>query len=126
MPAGKQIGTYEATFTSVRIVDNDGDHRIFEGSYSGAVTGDLNATIMGTMTFEGTDDRGTLSDRGVGYFDSGDIAPGKGQGVYWRNGNGVWETRAAFILPEQALVGEGQITLSKGNLTMSGKVFELT
>jgi hypothetical protein len=126
MPVGKELGAYAGTFTSVRIVENDGDRRIFEGSYSANVSGQLNATLLGTMTFSGTDKRGTLSDRGVGYFDTGEILAGKGQGVYWLNGNGNWEMRAAFILPEQAPVGEGQVTLTKGVLTLSGKIFELT
>lgn len=127
MPVGNEIGAYNGTFTSIRVLENDGDNRVLEGSYTGTVTGALSGTVVGTMTFSGTDAGGTLSDKGLGYLDSGDILSGRGHGLYWGSGKGVWETRAAFLLNgEQKLVGEGQITLSGTEVSMSGKIFELT
>ena len=127
MPVGNEIGSYNATFTSIRVVENAGDQRVLEGTYTGQVTGQLSGTVVGTMTFRGTDAGGTISDKGIGYLDSGDILAGSGSGLYWGSGKGVWETRAAFLLGgDHKIVGEGQITLSGTEVSMSGKVFELT
>ena len=126
MPVGNQIGNFEAKFDAIRVVEVRGSERVVEGSYTGKVSGGLAGTVTGTMTFSGTNDRGTLSDQGIGYFDSGDVQAGRGQGVYWSNGAGQWETRAAFMLDDQMIVGEGQVSLSNGEFTMSGAIFELT
>ena len=126
MPVGNEIGSYEAKFTSIRTVEVHGDERIIEGTYMGQVSGGLSGTVSGTVTFTGTNERGILSDQGVAYLDSGDVISGKGQGVYWSDSSGQWETRAAFMLPEQMIVGEGQINLSDGAFSWSGKIFELT
>lgn len=126
MPVGKEIGKFEAKFTSVRTVDIQGDQIVTEGDYMGKVSGELAGTVTGTATFSGTSERGTMSTLSVGYLDAGGALPGKGQGVYWAGGNAQWETRGAFMLPEGMLVGEGQIALKNGEFTWSGTVFELT
>ena len=126
MPVGNELGKFEAKFTSVKTVSIDGDQIVTEGDYMGKVSGELNGTVTGTVTFSGTNDRGTMTGLSVGYLDSGEVLPGKGQGVYWSGGNGKWETRAAFMLPNGMMVGEGKISLSKGEFAWSGKVFELT
>jgi hypothetical protein len=126
MPVGNEMGSFEAKFTSVRTVEINGEEVITEGSYMGKVSGQLSGTVTGTATFSGTNERGTLTALGVGYLDSGDVLPGKGQGVYWSDGSGKWQTRAAFMLPDAMLVGEGQIALADGEFTWSAKLFELT
>jgi hypothetical protein len=78
------------------------------------------------VTFTGTTERGTIAGLSVGYLDSGEVLPGNGQGVYWSDGSGKWQTRAAFMLPDAMMVGEGQIALADGEFTWSGKLFELT
>ena len=99
---------------------------VTEGSYMGRLSGKLSGTFTGTATFSGTNGRGTITALGVGYLDSGEALPGKGQGVYWSDGNGKWETRAAFMLPDAMLVGEGQIALADGEFTWNAKISELT
>ncbi len=126
MPVGNEIGSYEAKFTSVRIVEIHGEERVIEGSFMGGVSGQLSGTVSGTATFTGSNERGTLTTLSVGYLDSGDVLSGKGQGVYWSDSSGKWETRAAFMLGEQMIVGEGQINLSDGEFTWTGKILELT
>ena len=126
MPVGNEIGSFKANFTSVRTVEINGEEVVTEGSYMGKVSGQLSGTVTGTVTFSGTNERGTMTGLSVGYLESGDVLPGKGQGVYWSGGKGKWETRSAFMLPEAMLVGEGQIALADGEFTWSGKLFELT
>ena len=126
MPVGNELGNFEAKFTSVRTVEINGDVITTEGSYMGKVSGQLNGTVTGTVTFTGSPGRGTMTGQSVGYMDSGDVMPGKGQGVYWSNSHGQWETRAAFMLADGMMVGEGQINLDGGEFTWTGKVFELT
>ena len=126
MPAGNEIGSYEAKFTSVRTVEIHGEERVIEGSFMADVSGGVSGTISGTATFTGTNERGTLTTLSVAYLDSGDVLSSKGQGVYWFGGNGKWETRAAFILGDQMSIGEGQITLLDGVFSWAGKLVELT
>ena len=99
------------------------------GSYKGDPEirrSQLSGTVTGTATFSGTNDRGTITTLSVGYLDSGDVLPGKGQGVYWSDGSGKWQTRAAFMLPDAMVVGEGQVALADGEFTWNAKLFELT
>ena len=129
MPVGKELANFEAKFTSVRTVAINGEEVVTEGSYMGKVSGQLSGTVTGTVTFTGTagaSARGTMTALSVGYLDSGDVLPGKGQGVYWATSTGNFETRAAFMLGDQTVVGEGQIVLADGEFTWSGKIFELT
>ena len=126
MPVGNELGNIESKFTSVRTVEINGEEVVTEGSYMGRVSGQLNGTVTGTATFSGTNDRGTITGLSVGYLDSGEVLPGKGQGVYWSDGSGKWQTRAAFMLPDAMMVGEGQIALGDGEITWIGKIFELT
>jgi hypothetical protein len=126
MPVGKELGNFEAKFTSVRTVEVRGEQVITEGSYMGKVSGELSGTVTGTVTFDGTIERGTISGQSVGYLDAGGVLPGKGQGVYWSDSQGKWQTRAGFVLPEGMMVGEGEITLADGEFTWSGKIYELT
>ena len=126
MPVGNEIGGYEGNFTSIRTVEVNGDERIVEGTYIAKASGQLSGTITGTMTFSGRNERGTLTDLGVAYLDSGESPSSKGQGVYWSNAAGQWEIRAAYMLGDQMIVGEGQITLSNGEFSLAGKIFELT
>ena len=126
MPAGNVMGSYDGKFTSVRTVEIHGEERIIEGTFMADVSGGLSATICGTATFTGTNERGTLTTLSVAYLGSGDAVPSKGQGVYWSGDNGKWETRLAFILGDQMSIGEGQITLSDGVFSWAGKLVELT
>ena len=124
MPAGKEIGTFDAKITSIRVVEINGDERVIEGTYEADVTGQLSGLATGTMTFRGLNDRGTFSDLGVGYLDSGAALSAQGQGVYWQAESGRWEVRAAYQLGDQHVVSEGTINLEKRSLT--GKIFELS
>jgi outer membrane lipoprotein SlyB len=127
MPVGNELGNFEAKFTSVRTVAINGDEVVTEGSFMGKVSGQLAGTVTGTTTFTGTaTGGGTMTGLSVGYLDSGDVLPGKTQGVYWSTSTGNWETRAAVMLPDANVVVEGQITLADGEFTWSGKIFELT
>jgi hypothetical protein len=126
MPVGKELGKYKGTFTSVRVCERSGEEQIVEGSYTGKVSGDLSGTAVGTMRFSGSNERGTLTDLGSGFLDSGDVTPYNAHGVYWASSQGSWETRAAAIMGDQTLVVEGQITMSDGVFSLKGKVFQLT
>ena len=127
MPVGKELGGFKGKFTSIRtIAINGDDDRVIEGTYEAKVTGKLSGIATGTMTFSGANARGTFSDLGVGYLDSGKVLSGKGQGVYWKGKKGSWEIRGAFMLSGQMLVSEGQVTMSKsGEFGLKGKIFEL-
>ena len=127
MPVGNEIGNFEAKFTSVKTVAINGDEVVAEGSFMGKVSGQLAGTVTGTTTFTGpTKGAGTMTGLSVGYLDSGDVLPGKAQGVYWSTSTGNWETRGAVLLADQKVVVEGQIALTNGEFTWSGKIFELT
>ncbi len=127
MPVGNEIGNFEAKFTSVKTVPINGDEVVTEGTFMGKVSGQLAGTVTGTATFTGpTKGAGTMTGLSVGYLDSGDVLPGKAQGVYWSTSTGNWETRGAIVLPDGMMVGEGQIALADGEATWSGKIFELT
>ncbi|MEM7542830.1 MAG: hypothetical protein AAF384_14785 [Pseudomonadota bacterium] len=88
MPVGNELGQFNGTFTNVRTCEVDGDHMVVEGSYTAKVVGSIDGTAVGTMTFSGTNDRGTLSDLGAGYMSSGEVSPYKASGVYWKSGDG--------------------------------------
>lgn len=126
MPAGKEIGSYKATFNSVRVCEINGEEQLVEASYSSKVVGQLSGTGVATMKFSGNGQRGTLADVGIGYLASGDVVTYKGQGVYWASKQGNWETRAAVMVGDQMCVAEGQISMSDGLFSSSGKIFELT
>lgn len=127
MPAGKEIGSFEAKVTSVRVREINGEERVIEGTYEGTVTGQMSGRATGTLTFTGINDRGTISDLGIGYFDSGDVVSARGQGVYWAGQKGQWELRAAYLLGDQTVVSEGQVTMAKdGSFSLKGKIVELT
>lgn len=126
MPVGKELGSYTGKFTSIRVREINGEERVIEGTYEGQVSGQLSGTFTGTMTFSGLNDRGTISDLGVGYLDSGDVLSARGQGVYWAGGKGQWETRSAVLVGDQTIVAEGQITMAKGTFSLKGTVAELT
>lgn len=126
MPAQKEIGRFEGKFTSVRVREINAEERIIDGTYEAAVSGQLSGTATGTMTFSGLNDRGMVNDLGVGYLDSGDVLSYKGQGVYWAGNKGQWETRAAVIIGDQAIVAESQITLANGTFSLKGTLLELT
>jgi len=126
MPVGNEIGGYEGKFSSIRVLEINGEERVIEGAYTLKVSGQLSGTVSATMTFTGRHERGTLTNLGVAYLDSGGVLSSKGQGVYWASGDGQWQTRAAIMLGDQMIVGEGQITLSNGEFSLAGKIFELT
>ena len=124
MPVGKELGSFDAKITSIRICEVNGDDRVIEGTYEAEVSGQLSGTATGTMTFTGSNDSGSFTDLGVGYLDSGDALSGKGQGVYWLTKPGEWEIRGAFTLGTQRVVSEGRIELA--SRSMRGKILELT
>lgn len=126
MPVGKEIGSYKGTFNSVRICEVDGEQQLVEGSYTSKVSGQLTGTGVATMKFSGNNQRGTISDVGIGYLTTGDVLTYKGQGVYWAGKQGNWETSAAVIVGDQMCVAEGQITMSDGIFSSAGKIYELT
>lgn len=126
MPTGKSIGQYAGEFSSVRVCDISAGEQVMEGSYQAKVSGDLDGSAVGTMTFAGTNERGTMTDLGVGYLKSGDVTTYKANGVYWANGQGQWEVRAAVVMGDQTLVVEGQINLADDGVTLAGKILELT
>ena len=126
MPVGKGLGEYKGTFSSIRMCEINGDQQIAEGSYTAKLSGELSGTAVGTMTFSGSNERGTMTDLGVGYLDSGDVTSYKAHGVYWASSQGNWETRQAVVMGDQTLVVEGQITMSDGVFSLNGTVSELT
>lgn len=126
MPVGKEIGSFDGNFTSIRIQEINGEERVIEGTYEIAVSGQLSGTATGTLTFSGLNDRGTVSDLGVAYLASGDAPSARGQGVYFLSEAGQWQIREAYLLGDQPIVSEGQITLADGAFTLAGKIFELT
>ncbi len=124
MPLGKELGEFSANFTSVRVVEVDGDQTVIEGNYDGETTGPLSGVVTGTLTFSGTNERGSLEDKGVGYLATGESLTGTGRGVYWLTSPGVWETRAGITLSNGAtMVAESTVTLE--TRSMKGKLFEL-
>jgi hypothetical protein len=122
MPVGKELGTYSGAFNYVKYAD-DGS---VEGSYTAKVTGDLAGTATGTMTFVGGTDRGVCADRGAGYLTAGDVVPYHGQGAYWSTSQGHWEVRIAFMVGENRVVSEGQITMKDGVFSLTGTLSELS
>ena len=126
MPVGKGLGEYSGTFSSVRVCERSGDQQTVEGTYAAKVSGDLSGTAVGTMTFSGTNERGTMTDVGTGFLDSGDVTNYNAHGVYWASGQGTWETRQAVVMGDQTLVVEGQINMSDGVFSLNGTVSELT
>lgn len=126
MPTGKEIGKFDGKFTAVRVREINGEERVIEGTYEAKISGQMSGTGTGTITFTGLNDRGTVSDLGVGYLDSGDVTTARGQGVYFLSQKGQWEVRSAYLLGDQAVVSEGQITLSDGVFSLKGKILELT
>jgi hypothetical protein len=126
MPVGKTLATYEGTLTSVRVCEGSGGEEIVEATYKAKMSGEMSGTAVGTMTFTGSNERGTLGDRGAGYLDSGGVESYKAAGAYWATSQGNWETRAAAVMGDQMLVVEGQITMSDGDFSVSGTVSELT
>lgn len=126
MPVGKKLATYKGTMTSIRVCESNGGNEIVEGSYTAKMSGEMSGTAVGTMTFSGSNERGTLSDLGAGYLDSGGVQSYKAGGAYWSGSQGNWETRAAVVMGDQMLVVEGQITMSGEVFSISGTVSELT
>lgn len=126
MPIGKTLGKYNGAFSGVRTVDVDGDSMVVEGSYTAKVSDALDGTAVGTMTFSGTNDRGSLKDLGAGYLSSGEVVPYKATGVYWKSSQGNWETRAAVIMGDQMIVVEGTVSMSDDGFSLKGTVLELT
>ena len=126
MPVGKQLGEYQGTMTSVRYCEASGDEGLVEGSYTSKMSGELSGTAVGTMRFSGNEERGTMTDLGAGYLDSGGVEPYKAGGAYWSTSQGNWETREAVVMGDQMLVVEGQITLRDGVFSINGTVSELT
>jgi hypothetical protein len=126
MPLGKELGSFDGKITSVRVREINGEERIIEGTYEAGISGSMAGTGTGTLTFRGLNDRGTVSDLGVAYLASGDAPSARGQGVYFLSGKGQWQVRCAYLLGDQPLVSEGQITLAKGSFSLKGKIFELT
>ncbi|MGR8918421.1 MAG: hypothetical protein ACU85V_02290 [Gammaproteobacteria bacterium] len=126
MPVGKQIGKYQGAFNAVRTVSRNGAEEVAEGSYQAKVSGDLSGNAVGTMTFTGSTERGTMHDLGNGYLDSGDVLQYEARGVYWASGKGTWQTRAAVVMGDQMSVVEGEVNMSDKGFTLKGGVFELT
>ncbi len=126
MPVGKELAKYKGTMTSVRVCETNGGDEIVEGTYTAKMSGEMSGTAVGTMTFTGSNERGTLTDRGAGYLDSGSVESYKAHGAYWSGNQGNWETRQAVVMGDQMLVVEGQITMSDGVFSVSGTVSELT
>jgi len=125
MPVGKKMGSFKGKFTSIRTLEVSGNDRVIEGTYEAKVTGKLAGIVTGTITFSGENERGTFSDLGVAYLNSGGAIAGKGQGVYWSGKKGSWQLRGAFMLGKQMIVSEGQISLGAGGFTLKGDVFAL-
>lgn len=126
MPAGKELGTYAGKFDAIRVVEIGDDTRVLEGTYSATVSGQLAGIAKGTMTFDGSAKGGTLSANVAGFFSSGDVVNGKGQGVYWQGSQGSWEIRGAFQLGDQMVVSEGQVIMDGEEVLLKGKILELT
>lgn len=126
MPAGKEIASFDGKFSSIRVVEVGEGTRVLEGAYKATLSGALKGTANGTITFDGRTERGTFTDKGVGFFDSGDVENAKGQGVYWAGSQGSWEIRGAFMIGEQMVVSEGQVIMAGDDVLIKGKVFELT
>ncbi|MFT4564375.1 MAG: hypothetical protein ACI9BW_004138 [Gammaproteobacteria bacterium] len=126
MPAGKEIASFTGKFSSIRVIEVGDDTRVLEGTYQATISGELNGSANGSITFDGRSERGTLVDRGVGFFDSGDVVNAKGQGVYWLGKQGSWEVRAAYQIGDQMVVSEGQVTMVGDDVSLTGKIYELT
>ena len=126
MPAGKELGTFDGKFTSIRVREISGEDRVIEGTYEAEISGELGGTATGTITFSGPNDRGTTSDLGVGYLNTGVALSARGQGIYFLVEPGNWEYRAAYLLGDQAVVSEGQITMANGVFSLKGTIWELT
>ena len=124
MPAEKEIGTFDAKITSIRVQSINGEERVIEGTYEAEITGQMSGMATGTMTFTGSNERGTVKDLGVGYLAAGEAVSAEGAGLYWNTKPGHWEVRVGYSIGGQNVVGEGHIDLDARSLT--GKMFELT
>ena len=123
MPLGKEIGSFTAKVTNMRVIAVDGDKSSVEVSTEGEVSGQLNGAIIGTTTFSGTNEKGTLEGMGLGLLSGGSVGS-KSSGVYWLAGNYQWQTRGAVNLETgETIIGEG--TLDFASRSWTGKIFEL-
>lgn len=126
MPVGKELGKFDGKFSSIRVLEVGDDTRVLEGTYAIEVSGQLSGTANGSITFDGRVERGTIKDRGVGFFASGDVVNAKGQGVYWLGSQGTWEVRSAYMIGDQMVVSEGQVVMAGEEVSLKGKIYELT
>lgn len=126
MPVGKELGKFTGKFSSIRVIEVGDNTRVLEGTYAATISGQLNGTANGSITFDGSAERGTVSDRGVGFFASGDVVNAKGQGVYWLGSQGSWEVRSAYMIGDQMVVSEGQVVMAGEEVSLNGKIYELT
>ena len=77
MPAGKELGTFDGKFSSIRVLENGDFTRVLEGTYQAVITGQLEGTAKGSMTFDGRSENGVFSDKGVGFLLAGKLSTPK-------------------------------------------------
>ena len=124
MPELKEISQFTTQFT-IRVTGLDGGIQTIEMMSDGTVSGQFGGATLNTLTFVGTNDRGSYTGLGVGYLDSGDAVQGESKGVYWLSNPGEWVTRGTVHLsPGPNLIVEGQVAIA--TRTWSGRFLEST
>jgi hypothetical protein len=82
-------------------------------------------TVIGTLTFRGEPGAksGSLSWRGEGFLDSGEVVIGAGEGIWEEAGKHKWRTRLIVSTSDgKSHASEGQLDLK--TRTLSGKMME--
>ena len=126
MAIGKEVGTFSANSTSIKVsVDSDGG-RVFEINYEGTVSGGWTGTVLSTMTARTHDyQTGTYTADVVAYLDNGHILSGQGAGVLSGLGNHKWQINGVDLVSDGSRISaEGVMSLADRNF--SGTLSEIT
>ena len=122
MPELREVSQF-TTRVTVRVIGLEDGVQTIEMISDGTVTGSFSGTTLNTLTFIGTNERGSYSGPGVGYLDSGQAVQGESEGVYWLAAPGEWMTRGtAKLTPGAKLVVEGRVKIE--TRTWSGRFLE--
>lgn len=120
MAIGKEIGEFSFATTGTTYGDETGTvHVNCDGAASGY------GTVLGTLTFRGEPGAksGSLTWRGQGFLENGDIVFGEGQGTWEELGKHKWHTRLIVATSDGGChASDGHLDLASRKLT--GKMLE--
>ncbi len=122
MAQGKQIGEWSCKFTSFTITPGPAGSILTHGNYEGPTTGEVAATVLGTVSFVGGKS-GTYSMCVSLFMDDGNDLTGSGEGTYESTGKHHWATQGVAQLSDGRIITiSGEVDLAERSWT--GKSFE--